>query len=189
MKVIVNTDGGLITGPFGRAGAQTTMTSCGFVIKSNPQGKKLLEGGQMTGKEGTNNDAEYEGVILGLKSALELGATHVTLRVDSQMVCYQITGKYQCKHDHLRAHLRHAKSYAKMFKKFRVEWVPREQNSRADGMCHVAMDAFRRENGLPTRAEAKKDKSSARARKRKQEAANNAMAASTNFTTKKGQRL
>lgn len=167
IKVIVNTDGGLITGPFGEGGSQATMTSCGFVIRSNPKGKKLLEGGQMTGKEGTNNDAEYEGVILGLKSALEIGATHVTLRVDSQMVCYQITGKYQCKHDHLRAHLRHAKSYAKMFTKFKVEWVPREQNARADGMCHMAMDGFRKEHGMPSRAEAKKIKAKKRNKRSK----------------------
>lgn len=38
----------------------------------------------------TNNVAEYRGVILGLKYALEKGFKHVKVKGDSKLVCMQV---------------------------------------------------------------------------------------------------
>lgn len=173
MKVHLFTDGGMLSHHSVRGKkSPEALTSIGYVIRNGREGASkgdvLEEYGGMTGKMGTNNDAEYEAVAAGLRRCTELGATEVILFVDSQMVAYQLTGQYGCKHDHLRAHLRHVKSYAKRFKKFEVRWVRREQNQRADMLCNRAMDLHRVQNGQLTRVEMRKHKAKLRAAKKKE---------------------
>jgi len=45
----------------------------------------------------TNNEAEYEAVIAGLRLALKYGARQVILYCDSQLVINQVTGTFQIK--------------------------------------------------------------------------------------------
>ena len=41
----------------------------------------------------SNNEAEYEAVLLGLRLAKELSVTHLELRGDSQLVASQLRGE------------------------------------------------------------------------------------------------
>ncbi|XP_019232891.1 PREDICTED: uncharacterized protein LOC109213536 [Nicotiana attenuata] len=50
----------------------------------------------------TNNEAEYEAVIVGLKLALRYGARWVVLRCGSQLVVNQVTGTFQIKEQRLQ---------------------------------------------------------------------------------------
>lgn len=50
----------------------------------------------------TNNEAEYESIIIGLCIARELGARNIQLRSDSQLVVKQVQGKYDAKDDRMR---------------------------------------------------------------------------------------
>ena len=43
----------------------------------------------------TNNEAEYEALIIGMRLLVELGAQDVEVRCDSQLVSKQIQGEYQ----------------------------------------------------------------------------------------------
>ncbi|HNX91312.1 MAG TPA: ribonuclease HI family protein, partial [Candidatus Omnitrophota bacterium] len=43
--------------------------------------------------EATNNVAEYMGVIYGLMEAVYLGASTVTIKVDSQLIARQLKGE------------------------------------------------------------------------------------------------
>nr|XP_016489296.1 PREDICTED: uncharacterized protein LOC107809217 [Nicotiana tabacum] len=45
----------------------------------------------------TNNEAEYEDVIAGLRLALKYGVKRLRLRCDSQLVVNQVTGTFQIK--------------------------------------------------------------------------------------------
>uniref|UniRef100_A0A2N9I4E8 RNA-directed DNA polymerase n=1 Tax=Fagus sylvatica TaxID=28930 RepID=A0A2N9I4E8_FAGSY len=45
----------------------------------------------------TNNEAEYEALLLGLKTAKILGATELDVRSDSQLVVGQVNGDYEAK--------------------------------------------------------------------------------------------
>jgi ribonuclease HI len=49
------------------------------------------------GEKETNNRAEYGGLLLGLKKALEMGITDLEVYGDSQLVIYQMTGTYACR--------------------------------------------------------------------------------------------
>jgi ribonuclease HI len=54
--------------------------------------------------ECTNNMAEYEALILGLKVLKELGAKRIAIHGDSELIINQIKGIYQAKHPRLRAY-------------------------------------------------------------------------------------
>jgi len=50
----------------------------------------------------TNNIAEYMGALLGIARAIELGATEIELRMDSQLVVEQLSGNYKVKNPELK---------------------------------------------------------------------------------------
>jgi ribonuclease HI len=54
--------------------------------------------------ECTNNMAEYEALILGLKVLKELGTKRIAVHGDSELVINQVKGIYQSKHPRLRAY-------------------------------------------------------------------------------------
>jgi ribonuclease HI len=112
--------------------------ACGAVV-CNAQGDELLRRGRFLGKT-TNNVAEYEGVLLALALCRELNATHVTLRLDSELVVKQLEGSYRVKHPELvRLHTR-VRELAESFASLEVEQVPREENKIADALANAAMD-------------------------------------------------
>jgi ribonuclease HI len=52
----------------------------------------------------TNNMAEYEALILGLRVLKELGAKRIAVHGDSKLIINQVKGIYQSKHPRLRAY-------------------------------------------------------------------------------------
>ena len=90
----------------------------------------------------TNNVAEYQGLIAGLRSVLTLagdGAT-VEVRMDSKLVIEQMAGRWKIKNEGLRPLACEASVLAR---RLRVtwKWIPRERNSDADRLANEAMDA------------------------------------------------
>ena len=47
-------------------------------------------------EEATNNTVEYEGLLAGLRIAMELGIKKLIIRGDSQLVVRQVSKDYQC---------------------------------------------------------------------------------------------
>ncbi|MEM6754105.1 MAG: ribonuclease HI family protein, partial [Cyanobacteria bacterium P01_C01_bin.38] len=80
----------------------------------------------------TNNVAEYSGAIAGLKKALELGCKRVKLFGDSQLVIYQLSGRYGVKNAVLKLLHSEATQLLTQFEEYSLDWIPRAQNSRAD---------------------------------------------------------
>ena len=52
----------------------------------------------------TNNIAEYEALMLGLKLLKKVGAKQIMVRGDSELIIKQIKGEYVAKHPRLRAY-------------------------------------------------------------------------------------
>jgi len=50
----------------------------------------------------TNNTAEYEAFLVGLRIAKDLGARKIRIFTDSQLVASQVTGDYQVREEHLQ---------------------------------------------------------------------------------------
>ena len=50
----------------------------------------------------TNNEAEYEALVVGLDLAKAAGAENVVVHYDSQVVMSQINGGYECKNERMK---------------------------------------------------------------------------------------
>ncbi|MGN7134733.1 bifunctional RNase H/acid phosphatase [Rhodococcoides corynebacterioides] len=88
----------------------------------------------------TNNVAEYRGLIAGLEAARELGATVVTVRMDSKLVVEQMSGRWKVKHPDMIPLQRRAAEEARTFDSVSWTWIPRAENARADRLANEAMD-------------------------------------------------
>ena len=88
---------------------------------------------------GTNNEAEYHGLILGLQAALDGGAKAVHVRGDSQLILRQLEGRYQVKAANLRGLYGQAKALLERFERFELEWVRREDNAPADAAARAGV--------------------------------------------------
>lgn len=80
----------------------------------------------------TNNVAEYSGAIAGLEKALELGCKRIKLFGDSQLVIYQLSGRYAVRNATLKLLHFEAMRLLKQFEEYSLKWIPRAKNSRAD---------------------------------------------------------
>ncbi|NJO94575.1 MAG: ribonuclease HI family protein [Hydrococcus sp. RM1_1_31] len=103
---------------------------------------KELSFSQYLGEKKTNNQAEYGGLLLGLKKALELGITHLKVHGDSQLVVYQVNGIYECRNEGLYPLWLEALSLVKQFHSCTLSWIPREQNALADVAATEAIRSY-----------------------------------------------
>ena len=78
-----------------------------------------------------------------LREALRLGATHVDLRLDSELVARQISGRYRVKHPDLKPIHARVMALFGQLKGYSVGHLPRELNRDADRLSNVAIDERR----------------------------------------------
>jgi ribonuclease HI len=88
----------------------------------------------------TNNVAEYEGLLLGLKHARDLGYREVEVRADSQLLIRQLKGEYAVRHAGLKPLHAEALRLLHAFDRYQLQHVPREENALADEMSNRAID-------------------------------------------------
>lgn len=89
---------------------------------------------------GTNNRAEYEAVLLGLKRAQVLGATDVEVVADSELLIKQARGEYRVKNAGLQPLFAELKRLERAIGHVQYRHVLRAQNTRADALANQAMD-------------------------------------------------
>jgi ribonuclease HI len=87
----------------------------------------------------TNNEAEYEGVLLAVKTALEKDISSFLLRTDSRLIVNQFYDLHRASNDSLKIYLQELKSLSRDFEHFTLKWIPRLQNKRADALCRKAL--------------------------------------------------
>ena len=88
----------------------------------------------------TNNEAEYQAAIAGLETALALGASQVSLRMDSELVVRQIEHRYKVRNPRLQPMFARVMELRRRFREFDVESIPRAMNKRADELANQALD-------------------------------------------------
>jgi ribonuclease HI len=133
-RVLIYTDGAARGNP-GPAGL-------GAILRDAETGKVLAEMARFLGVR-TNNYAEWTAVEDALREALLMGADHVDLRMDSELVARQITGRYRVKHPDLKPIHARVMAMLGQLKGYTVGHVPRELNKDADHLSNVAIDERR----------------------------------------------
>ncbi len=88
----------------------------------------------------TNNVAEYHGAIAAVEAALQRGATALELRLDSELIVRQLSGRYRVRNPNLKPLYDELQSLTKQLDTFTAVHVYRESNRRADAMANEALD-------------------------------------------------
>jgi len=133
-RILIYTDGAARGNP-GPAGL-------GALLRDAETGEVLAELARFLGVR-TNNYAEWTAVEDALREALRLGATHVDLRMDSELVARQISGRYRVKHPDLKPIHASVMTMLGQLDGYTVGHVPRELNKDADRLSNVAIDELR----------------------------------------------
>lgn len=127
------TDGGARGNP-GRA-------AIGCVLIDPQKGVVLQEYAEAIGTS-TNNVAEYEALIAGLKMARDFRPNHLICHLDSELVVKQLKGEYRVKMQTFVPLIEHIQSLSKEFPTVTFVAIPREQNRHADKLLNEALDAL-----------------------------------------------
>jgi ribonuclease HI len=122
----------------GAARGNPGLAGAGAVVLDE-KGNVLARLGRFLGRQ-TNNVAEYEGLLLGLRRARAMGAREVEVRADSQLLIRQLEGSYAVKNEALRRLHAEALALLRSFDKVELVHVPREENALADEMSNRAID-------------------------------------------------
>jgi len=104
-----------------------------------PSGQVVDKLGKFLGRQ-TNNYAEYQGLLMGLKRARELGVSEVEVFADSELMIRQLGGRYQVKSPSLRPLYEEALQLLNKFERVKLVHVPREMNRAADEMSNRAIE-------------------------------------------------
>jgi len=129
-KVLIYSDGGSRGNPGPSAAA--------FVIV-DANLEVVASGGEFIGIT-TNNQAEYQGVRLGLEEAVRLGYRNIEFRIDSMLVVNQLRGLYTIKNRELWPINERINALIVNFDKIKFVHVPREQNQMADALVNKYLD-------------------------------------------------
>jgi ribonuclease HI len=108
-------------------------------VLMDSKGNVLARLGRYLGRQ-TNNVAEYQGLLIGLRRAQEMGAREIEVRADSQLMIRQLKGEYAVKNAGLKPLHAEALRLLRSFGNFQLEHVPRAENSLADEMSNRAID-------------------------------------------------
>jgi orotate phosphoribosyltransferase len=127
-RVFVNADGASSGNP-GPSGA-------GWTVR-NAAGTVMTSGSKYLGVV-TNNEAEYRALLLALHAAKELGASRVTVQMDSELVVRQMRQEWKVKNQNLAGLRAQAARQAGEFREVAFTHVPREQNAEADRLASRA---------------------------------------------------
>ncbi|HZX60564.1 MAG TPA: ribonuclease HI family protein [Candidatus Methylomirabilis sp.] len=91
--------------------------------------------------DATNNVAEYEALLFGLRKARELGYAAVKVFSDSELLVRQIRGEYRVKNPRLREFYGQVQRLLRSFDVVEIAHVDRGMNARADWLANRAIDA------------------------------------------------
>ncbi|GKB29232.1 reverse transcriptase domain-containing protein [Tanacetum coccineum] len=90
----------------------------------------------------TNNEAEYEALLAGLRIARKMKVSSIEVKVDSKLVANQINGAYEATKESMIKYLAKAKEFISEFKTFSIENIPREGNQKPDILSKLATVPF-----------------------------------------------
>ena len=85
----------------------------------------------------SNNEAEYEAIIAGIKLCYATGADSVKAFSDSQLVVSQLNDGYEAKDNTMSAYVRRLREATKLLKHFALTHIPRSNNQQADALSKL----------------------------------------------------
>ncbi|VFQ79290.1 unnamed protein product [Cuscuta campestris] len=121
-------------------GSSATDASGGGVVAISPEGFKAYYSVRFRFKV-SNNEAEYEALLCGLRLAASLQAEQIQVRCDSKLIVGHVTGEFEAKDKRMMKYRDTALELLKAFKAYRIEQVSREENVEADILSKLGPDS------------------------------------------------
>jgi len=136
--IIIYTDGGSRGNP-GKAAIG--------VVFCNEREQEIKKFGEYLGDGLTNNEAEYQAVIFGLKKFKSFFGkkiaeiSDVEIRSDSELLVNQMNGKYKIEDEKMQRFFIEIWNLKIDFKSVKFKIIPREKNKEADRLVNETLDA------------------------------------------------
>ncbi|KAL0445450.1 UNVERIFIED_CONTAM: hypothetical protein Slati_2267700 [Sesamum latifolium] len=118
-------------------GSSTAQGSSAGIVITTPQGEDLEFAIKFSFKA-SNNEAEYEALVIDMRMAHETGAKHLLAYSDSQLVVKQVEGTYEAKEESMIQYLQQIADLKTKFHHFQIIQIPREENAKADSLSKLA---------------------------------------------------
>ncbi|XP_040372982.1 uncharacterized protein LOC112194544 [Rosa chinensis] len=113
-----------------------TLAGAGIVLE-NPAGDRFSYSFQLE-FQCTNNQAEYEALIIGLEVLLEMGIGDVQILGDSLLVINQLCNEFRCNSFTLVPYWNRALDLLDQFDNIHLKYIPRERNFAANELVQLA---------------------------------------------------
>jgi ribonuclease HI len=86
--------------------------------------------------EATNNVAEYESLVLGMRSAKEMGIKEIAIFGDAELIVHQVRNDYRANNPRLRNYRNEVWDLMdNFFLAFNISFIPRGENALADSLA------------------------------------------------------
>ena len=86
----------------------------------------------------TNNEAEYEALLVGMAMVQRMGGKSIKLVSNSRLVVSQVRGEFEAKDERMQGYLSQVKCLQLKFDSFDLLHVPRSGNAHADFLAMLA---------------------------------------------------
>ncbi|GKA96283.1 reverse transcriptase domain-containing protein [Tanacetum coccineum] len=123
-------------------GASSSDSSSAGLMLIDPEGKEYTYALRFNFKT-TNNEAEYEALLAGLRITQEMEIVNLAIFVDSQLLVNQIKGIYAAKQPAIREYLQRTKETLRKFRSYTIKHIRRNQNKKDDALSKLASMTFK----------------------------------------------
>ena len=86
----------------------------------------------------TNNEAEYEALMMRMAMVQRMGGKSVKVFSDSRLVVSQVKGEFKAKDERMQGYLSQVKCLQSMFESFDLLHIPRSGNTHVDSLAMLA---------------------------------------------------
>ncbi|XP_050254881.1 uncharacterized protein LOC126700730 [Quercus robur] len=94
----------------------------------------------------TNNEAEYEALLMGMTMVQKMGGKATVMFLDSRLVVGQVKGEFESRDERMQRYLSQVGHLRSGFKSFNLLHIPRSGNTHANSLATLATSSTQ---GLP----------------------------------------
>ena len=97
--------------------------------------KIIIEKSLRLGFSATNNEAEYEALLMGMNVVQKMGGKAVEVFSDSRLIVGQVKGELEARDARMQEYLSQVRRVQTKFESFDLSHIPRGENTHADSLA------------------------------------------------------
>ena len=107
------------------------------IVLISPE-KITIEKSLRLGFLATNNEAEYEALLMGMTMVQKMGGKAIEMFSDLRLVVGQVKGEFEARDERMQRYLSQVGHLRSGFKSFNLLHIPRSGNTHANSMATLA---------------------------------------------------